>query len=178
MKTDLTKQYKDRDGRIFYIRPVEPTDKTYIAQGFKNLRPESIRQRFQVGKTGFSEDELKYLTEIDQQNHMAFCAFYEDEGEIIPIGIIRAIKDSTKSNRLEVAITIADPFQKKGIGMYLMEALENWAIPLGYQSFMGELHNSNEKMIKLLEKFASKRDKLIVTHVGYGFMYFEVPLKK
>lgn len=170
--------FQDKFGDHFLIRPVTPADKEYFKLGFKEMSAESIRQRFQSAKTGFTDKELKYFTEIDQVNHMAFGASFIEGDRLLPAAVIRGIRDSHRPNKLEIAITVIDHYQRRGLAIKLMKIMEEWAIKNGYEYFIGDLHNSNDKMIKLLEKFSAGRANLLVTHVGDGFLYFEVPLKK
>ena len=170
--------FQDKFGDNFLIRMITPADKEYFKVGLKEMSSESIRQRFQSAKTGFTDKELKFFTEIDQINHMAFGASILKEGKLLPAAVIRGVRDPHRTNALEIAITVIDHYQRRGLAMALMKIMEEWAIKNNYEYFVGDMHNSNDKMIKLLEKFSKERSKLVITHVGDGFLYFEVPLKK
>ena len=51
---------------FFEIRAILPEDKIPLQVGLQMLSPESIRQRFFASKKEFTENELKFLTEVDQ----------------------------------------------------------------------------------------------------------------
>jgi GNAT superfamily N-acetyltransferase len=169
--------FKDTLGNLASIRPITPNDKDHLRQGFKQLSKESVKNRFQFGKNDFSENELIHLTEVDQKNHLSYVVFYLDNDEEIPAGVIRGVKIADRPGYLEMAITIIDRFQKRGLGIHLLEALANKSISEGHSHFFGELHNSNLKMIKLLEKFSINRHAPKIDHLGEGYLSFEIPLK-
>lgn len=169
--------HMDREGNSFLIRPITPSDKDYLKIGLKEMTPESRRQRFQSGKNDFSEKELKYLTEVDMHDHIAFVACIKKEPHDLPAGVIRGIKDKNQPLKLEIAITIIDHYQGRGLGLAMMNKLESYAKNHGYTHFFGDLHNSNDKMVKLLQKFSKNHQDFVLTHVGEGFLYFEVRLK-
>ncbi len=168
-------KYFDKKQNLFLIREILPSDKEYLRLGLKEMSPESKRQRFQSGKSDFSEKELKFLTEIDYVNHMCFVAYLSLENENTPAGIIRGIRDPHQPNKLEVAVTIIDQFQGRGLGLKLMSELKTWALKNKITHFVGDLHNSNTKMMGLLKKFTQDKN-MTTAHVGDGFLYFEIKL--
>ncbi|HNC06887.1 MAG TPA: hypothetical protein PLS38_11375, partial [Solirubrobacterales bacterium] len=74
------------------IRPIRPTDKHLLADGFAALSPESKFQRFFAPVVRLSESDLVYLTEIDHHHHEALVAIDPDEGDLI--GVTRYIRTS------------------------------------------------------------------------------------
>lgn len=167
----------DHQANRFLIRPILPSDKVYLILGLKELSSESRHQRFHIGKTEFSDKELKYLTEVDMQNHIAFVTCLLTTPNDLPAGVIRGIRSEKHPSKLEIAVTIIDQYQHRGLGMALMNHLQQYASLLGYTHFIGDLHNTNEKMLKLLHKFEARGLNLVITHVGDGFLYFELCLK-
>lgn len=162
---------------FFEIRQILPEDKTQLKMGLRMLSPESVRQRFFASKKEFTELELKFLTEVDQINHIALVAIHHINGKIIPAGIIRAIKNSERLNYAEIGVTIIDNYQGMGLGVKMFDAITEQGLKVGITHFYGEYHTSNMKMTKLLEKFSRPRPPLFLKHTGEGFIYFEAPLK-
>ncbi len=161
----------------FEIRQILPEDKIPMQVGLKMLSPESIRQRFFTNKKEFSEKELQFLTEVDQQNHLAYVAVHHKDGKVFPAGVIRAIKNSDNPTHAEIGIVIVDCYQMMGLGRKLFEEIANRAVTVGITHFYGDYHTSNLKMTRLLDKFAKTRAPLLLKHTGDGFIYFEAPLK-
>ena len=162
---------------IFEIRQILPDDKVPLQVGLQMLSPESNRQRFFASKNEFNDHELKFLTEIDQVNHLAFVAVAHIDGKLLPAGVIRAIKNIERSNYAEIAVTIIDTYQGMGLGIRLLNTIADHALNVGITSFFGDYHTSNLKMSKLLEKFSKTRGPLFIKHTGDGFIYFEAALK-
>lgn len=161
----------------FEIRQILPEDKIPMQVGLQMLSPESIRQRFFANKKAFTEDELKFLTEVDQVNHLAYVAVHHLNGALWPAGVIRAIKNAEKPTHAEIGITIVDCYQGLGLGTKLFDQIANHALSVGITHFYGDYHTSNLKMSKLLEKFSKTRMPIVLKHTGDGFIYFEAPLK-
>ncbi len=160
----------------FLIRPISPTDKIPLQVGLQMLSPESIRQRFFANKKEFTENELKFLTEVDQINHIAYVAVHKKGDEQLPAGVIRAIKKNEDESSAEIGITIVDCYQGMGLGTKLLNTIGDQALKVGINCFYGDFHTSNNKMSKLLHKFANEHRGLKMRHTGDGFIYFEVQL--
>ena len=161
----------------FEIRPILPDDKMMMINGFARLSTESIRQRFFSHKKEFTETELKFLTEVDQLNHIAFVAIDMQESPPSLAGVIRSIKNLERPLFAEIGIIIGDPYQGMGLGTKLFNKIAEEALLAGISHFYGDYHTSNTKLIRLLEKFAKNRGPLSIKHKGGGFIYFEAPLK-
>jgi RimJ/RimL family protein N-acetyltransferase len=162
---------------FFEIRQILPEDKIPLQVGLQMLSPESIRQRFFAGKKEFTVNELKFLTEVDQVNHLAYVAVHHLDGQRLPGGVIRAIKNIERPTYAEIGVIIVDSYQGVGLGIRLFNTIADQALKVGITHIYGEYHTSNLKMTKLLEKFAKKRAPLFLKHTGDGFIYFEAPLK-
>lgn len=146
-------------------------------EGLKKLSPESIRQRFFLNKKEFTENELKFLTEVDQVNHLAYAAVTSEGDDFALAGVIRAIRSEANSAHAEIGIVIVDTFHGQGLGLRLMNDIAREAELAGITHFIGDYHTSNLKMIKLLEKFMHGRGALSLKHINDGFTHFEAALK-
>ena len=62
------------DGTTVFVRPISPEDKPLLAEGLRQLSPETAFRRFLSPKVSFSAAELRYLTEVDQRDHIAYVA--------------------------------------------------------------------------------------------------------
>ncbi|HMX71327.1 MAG TPA: GNAT family N-acetyltransferase [Solirubrobacterales bacterium] len=144
------------------IRPIRPTDKHLLADGFAALSPESKFQRFFAPVVRLSESDLVYLTEIDHHHHEALVAIDPDEGDLI--GVTRYIRTSPYRDReAEVAIVISDQWRGKGLGKALLSRLATRAREEGVTHFLAVILAENEGSIDLFENFAPKK-----THVAAG----------
>ena len=74
-----------RDGSRVFVRPVEPSDRALLEQGFERLGPESRYRRFFSPVKRLSEQQLDYLTRIDHHDHEALLAIDERTGEAVAV---------------------------------------------------------------------------------------------
>jgi GNAT superfamily N-acetyltransferase len=109
----------DWHGHSLKIGSVLPEYREQIQASLSHMSKESIRHRFFSQKNGFSNKELKYLTEIDGLNHFAY-GIVENDGAERGVAIIRMVRDEELPQEAEVAISIIDDYQKIGIGSLLM----------------------------------------------------------
>src|SRR5687768_8644236 len=78
-----------RDGTEVQLRLVAPEDKPLLVAGFQRMSARSRYARFLAPKDTLSEDELRYLTELDQEHHFALGAL---DGGGAGIGVARFIR--------------------------------------------------------------------------------------
>ena len=71
---DYCEHARLRDGREVVLRLIRPDDKELLRRGFLAMSPESRYRRFFTIKHELSDDELRYLTEIDGVRHFALGA--------------------------------------------------------------------------------------------------------
>jgi ribosomal protein S18 acetylase RimI-like enzyme len=164
-----------RDGTQVQLRLVGPDDKELLRAGFDRLSPESRYARFLAPKTSLSDDELRYLCEIDHESHFALGALRDGEaGSPAPmgLGIARFIRLPDPPDTAEAAITVADEAQHQGLGKLLFLRLVAAAAERGIERFRCEVLGSNTGMAGLLAQIAPDRS----IEVGSGVMSIEIAL--
>lgn len=155
--TDYVERATLRDGSAVMLRLVCPEDKELLRRGFENWSSESRYTRFHAAKTGLTDDELRYLTEIDQETHFALGAIREDgdgHGETVGLGIARFIRLRDVAGEpitAEAAISVADEAQGKGLGRLLFLRLVAAALERGIERFRCEVLGSNASMQHVIE---------------------------
>lgn len=75
------------------IRPIEPGDKAALAAALEHSSSEAIRRRFLGPHGPLSPAELRYLTEVDHEDHEALIAVDPASGEGVGVGksLVRSI---------------------------------------------------------------------------------------
>lgn len=172
---DYTERAVLRDGTVVRLRLLAPEDKAALRRGFERLSPESRYSRFLAPKTTLSDDELRYLCDIDQENHFALAALREDgdgHGEPIGLGVARFIRLADRPEVAEAAIAVADEAQHQGLGKLLFLRLVAAAAERGIEKFRCEVLGSNFGMANLLATIAPDRE----IEVSSGVMAIEMPL--
>ncbi|MBC7538768.1 MAG: GNAT family N-acetyltransferase [Bacteriovorax sp.] len=166
------------DTSKFIIREIQPGDKESLQEGLAQMTNESRRLRFFYSRKNFTEKELKFLTEVDQHNHIAFVCISNENS---PAGSIRCVRNFDRPEFAELAVTIVDKYQGQGLGYRLLDTLADAAIKENITHLYGDFHTSNTNMLKLLEKYCLRHnitmDSLSLNHTSDGFLYFEMPLR-
>ena len=167
-----------RDGTPVMLRLICPEDKELLRREFERWSHESRYARFQAHKSKLTDDELRYLTEIDQETHFAIGAVSETgdgHGEPVGFGIARFIRLSDTLGEpitAEAAISVADVAQGKGLGRLLFLRLVAAAAERGIERFRCIVLGSNNTMAALLEGIAPER----TTEVEAGVMSIDFAL--
>ena len=120
------------DGSAVLIRQVRSTDAALLADGFARLSPRSRRTRFLGAKTTLSAAELRYYTAVDHHDHEAIGALSPDGRGV---GIARYVRDADDPQAAEIAVTIVDDWQGRGLGTELLSRLSDRARQAGIHRF-------------------------------------------
>lgn len=149
------------DGTPAKVRPIRADGGPKLTQALRNLSPSARYQRFLHSKQSFSEKELEYLTQCDGVTHLALVLLITDERgqEIEPVAVARCIRDAQECSLAEVAITVADEWQGKGVGKFLFQALAEEALAVGITHWQALLLHSNAAAFKLLETVGTKHSQ-------------------
>ena len=153
------------DGASILIRPIRADDKRMLEDGLRQLSPESVQRRFLTPKSSFSRSELRYLTEVDGRDHVALVAEYPGHPVRRLIAVGRFIRLSDDPEAAEVAIVVADDWQRRGVGSVLGEQLAAEATRLGIRRFTAITASSNLPAHKLMTKLTKE---LQHRHAGSG----------
>ncbi len=138
------------DGATVVVRPVQPTDQALLADGFGRLSVRSRRQRFLTVKRELSPAELRFLTDIDHHDHEAIGALDAADGR--GIGVARYIRSAPGAVDAELAVTIVDDWQRRGLGTTLLSRLTASARRAGIFAFTALVAADNDAMISFLRK--------------------------
>lgn len=162
------------DGGRFFLRAVLPSDKARFLRAFERLSSLSRYRRFLASKRRLSEAELRYFTEVDGDDHYALVAVQQNaqdrEGEVV--GVARYIRLEPQEDTAEIAVTVVDTHQRRGIGRLLLERLLLAAYQRGIRRVRVHLLAENLPVRKLLQD-------LLGTHVleqEEGILSGELPL--
>ena len=143
------------DGRRVLFRPIEPSDKTRLQEGLKQLSPESRYRRFFRHIDHFTDQELQYLTEVDGTDHVAWMAILAEEPGEPVVGVARWIRVKNEPDVAEAAVTVVDAFHHKGIGRTLLWIIGRVAIEKGVKYFRAYTMGENSSMLGVLESFGA-----------------------
>ena len=137
-----------RDGSAVLIRPVRSADAPLLADGFARLSDRSRRLRFLSPKQALSPVELGYFTDVDHHDHEALGALDHADGR--GVGIARYVRDADDPQAAEIAVTVIDDWQGRGLGTELVAQLSERARSEGIRRFTAQVAADNPAMARLL----------------------------
>jgi GNAT superfamily N-acetyltransferase len=143
------------DGTSVLIRPIRADDKPFLAQGLTRLSERSRYRRFGMVVRELSGEQLRYLTEVDSVNHVAWVAFDVNGNCELLVGVARYIRSENDPYVAEVAVTVADSHQGRGIGTLLLSTLAKSARNNGVQRFLAFVSWDNAPVLKLVREFGA-----------------------
>lgn len=139
-----------RDGTPVLVRPIQPEDKAQLAAGFQRLSEESRYRRFMAPVQQLDEEQLRTLTEVDYVDRFAWVAVRADRPEE-GLGVSRYVRVESEPDVAEVAVTVVDDYQGRGLGTLLLALLAAAARAAGIKRFRAYVLEENAPMIALLE---------------------------
>lgn len=134
------------------IRPIRPSDAPALAAGFEALSESSRYLRFHSGMRRLSDGLLRYLTEVDGVDHVALVALAPDGHGI---GVGRFVRDRNAPDTAEIALTVADEVQGRGVGRRLLAQLAAAAETRGIRMFTARVISGNSRARRMLLGFGA-----------------------
>lgn len=139
-----------RDGRSIEIRAIRPDDETQMLAALSRVSPQSLYRRFFGVKKGFSESERAFFLKVDFADHVALVATIKQSDCTEIMGGARYVV--TKPGIAELAFTIIDEFQGKGIGSALMRHLISLARRASLKQLVADVLAENIAMMNVLRQ--------------------------
>ncbi|MGH9118188.1 MAG: GNAT family N-acetyltransferase [Acidimicrobiales bacterium] len=147
-----------RDGTKVMVRPLEASDRDALARGFAQLSPSSRRLRFFSPVDALTPAQLDYLTDVDHERHDAIGAILIDDagapGEGVGVG--RWIRLDDDPRKAEIAVTVLDEYQGRGIGTLLIGTLAQRAIDRGVETFVAQVLWENIGWLESLRSIGAR----------------------
>lgn len=155
------------EGFRFHVRSIKPSDKDLLQKGFSKLSERSKYLRFFYPYTTLSDTQLNYFTEVDGIQHVAWGILDESKAEAIPVAVGRFVKFKDEKDVAEVAITVVDSYQRKGLGRILLATLNIIAGQIGLKKLRYHVLSENRFVLKTLKQFGilNKKNEGAVTIV-------------
>ena len=139
------------DGTEVELRPVGPDDKPLLEQGMAMLSPASRRLRFMSPIENLSRSQLAYLTEIDHESHLAWGVMVAGQ----PVAVGRLVRLNGSPKVAEIAITVVDDWQGRGVGKLLVRVLAEIGRSVDIERVSFEALPENEGIVRLLGRFGA-----------------------
>lgn len=144
-------------GTNLLVRPATSADRHLFAQGIREMSGTSRYLRFFSGFTEAPESVLDSLSNIDGTNHIAWCAIEAGSDPVHPVAAVHAIKEHDDDSVAELAVAVADDFQRRGISSMLMALAVKDCIGVGYERCSAHVLSENTPSLNLMRKIGSRR---------------------
>ncbi|HZC54135.1 MAG TPA: GNAT family N-acetyltransferase [Mycobacterium sp.] len=152
-----------RDGTDLLLRPVLPGDDERTVHGHIQFSSETLYRRFMTARLP-SPALMHYLSEVDYVDH--FVWVMTDGSD--PVADARFVRDETDPTIAEIAFTVADAYQGRGIGSFLIGALSIAAGVDGVERFSARMLSDNLPMRTIMDRYGAvwqREDVGVITTV-------------
>lgn len=165
-----------RSGETIRARPLLPEDAPYLVDLFENMGADSRYHRFlqtvenvEMERVWSEAERIASGTAVDSRGFIAFCDMAERPN--VPVGAVRFVR--LDSGDAELAISVRDDMQGKGIGTELMLMLVDEAEFEGVERLVAVVQNDNAGVWAILRKLERPMDRVsdgssteVVIHLG------------
>ncbi|MCV7332793.1 GNAT family N-acetyltransferase [Mycobacterium cookii] len=154
-----------RDGTELLLRPVLPGDSARTLQGHVRFSSDTLYRRFMSARVP-STALMDYLAEVDYVDHFVWVMTDLDGNPMADARFVREDHDPTVA---EIAFTVADEYQGRGIGSFLIDALSIAARVAGVEKFTGRMLADNVAMRTIIDHYGAvwhRDDVGVVTFIA------------
>jgi len=137
------------DGVELIVRPISVADIDRLANLFTRLSAESVRARFFAPIHRPPRTMLIRLATVDHERRDALVALAGDR--IVAVARYDAPVGATEA---EIALTVADDWQHRGVGRRLARRLAVLAAGRGYERFTATMLPDNRAALNLVRKLS------------------------
>jgi RimJ/RimL family protein N-acetyltransferase len=134
-----------RDGSRVDVRPIAPADVCRLRAMFDRLSPTSIYYRFFAPIHRPRAGVLEHLAAVDHDRREALVAVVDDE--IVAVARYEGAGSGTEA---ELAVTVEDAWQRRGLGALLSARLAHLARIRGYTAFTATVLGENRAALALM----------------------------
>lgn len=142
------------------VRPIGPEDRDRLQAGLHQLSAASRYHRFHAAVSELSPEQLRYLTEVDHVNHLAWIALDPALPGEPAAGVARCIRLPHEPHTAEVAVTVLDAYQGRGLGTLLLGLLSESAAAQGIRTFRAYVLEDNEAMLRIFRDLGAHVGRL------------------
>ena len=150
------------------MRPLQPEDRERLRRLFFRLSPLSVYRRFASPLRAPSNPCLDWLVDVDHVEREAIAALEGDEIVAVARYYRRPFADSA-----EIAVVVADDWQRRGLGILLLRRLGRLARRRGVRTFTGIALGENRPALELIRRLARRP----TFRWASGQIEFEIPLE-
>jgi GNAT superfamily N-acetyltransferase len=160
------------DGTDVALRPFQPGDGGLLVAGFARLSPQSRYRRFLSPIPQLTDSMLAFLTSVDGFNHRAWGAVVQEPAGPVGAGVVRWVRTRADPVVADLAVTVIDDYQGRGLGGLLLDVAVLDALAHGVERFEGLVLGENLSSRRMLG-----RGGATFHPDGGGILTFNLPLR-
>ena len=154
----LEGELRDRDGRVYPLRPIRPEDAPLTDDLLASTDPEDVRLRFLSPLRKLPRQLAARLTQIDYDREMAFVIFTDEKRtEFAAVG---RLSEDPNRERAEFAIIVRSDLHGHGLGYALMKKLIEYGKSRGVGEVFGHVLRENRSMLSLCDDLGFTRHQI------------------
>jgi GNAT superfamily N-acetyltransferase len=135
------------DGEEFKMRFGKPSDRGALLNSFERLSARSRYMRFFSPMPTLSDSMADYLSDVDTTDKVAVVSYPADDPSNL-VGVVRYYRSTERSDEAEVALTVQDSHQGRGLGGVMYDRCAAVARANGINTFTATILGENRAMIK------------------------------
>jgi len=143
-----------QDGSELRVRPINPADEDMIRDLVYSYSPETILHRFFHQVPAMPHSDLQKLIEVDYRRDIILVAIENIGRDVQRIVAVGRYHINPATGAAEVAFSMREAFQGKGLGTYLFQRIIEIARNRGVATFYAEIMADNTAMVRLFHKCA------------------------
>ncbi len=148
--TQPTTRIELPDGGVVTVRPLRRGDRAELAAAVERLSERSRYLRFAAPKPRLTERELDHLVAVDHHGTEALVAFDPATGRGIAVARYAPLPGAPRV--ADVAVTVADEWQGRGLGTALLARLVERAAAEGHVALRADVLAVNRPSLALLRR--------------------------
>ena len=161
-----------RDGSTVRMRPVRPEDREAVEALYQRLTDRSMYMRFHRAVRHLPEEELDLFGEPDYVDSFALVATQGEPPVERVIALGRYERLTGRPDRAEVAFTVEDSHQGRGIASQLLDHLAIAARDHGIAVFEAEVMGENQSMMDVFRDSGYP----VKSGIKYGTFHVSFPI--
>ena len=142
-----------RDGSRAFVLPLLPSDREAVREAYERLSEETREHRFLASYPHLTETMLDHLVdEVDGVDHVALALVAVDEDGVgVPAGVARMIRYPDRPTAADVAVTVFDEWQGRGVATALLDELLR-PRPAGVTTVVTTVAGDNAASLAMLQR--------------------------
>lgn len=139
------------DGRKLRLRPLRGTDEELLRDMFRRCSEETVHRRFLSAVRSIGHADLREFLDIDYKNRYAHVAVYGPPGHAQMVALAQYAYDPD-TGLADVAFTVEDAWQHRGIGTALLKELLEVARENFAEGVTAHVQVENAPMLKVFHR--------------------------